>query len=107
MGLHFVNPVLSSRRALQQATGLENVPRTLGVSRTSRGARSESAGHVFDPEGWRPNLEEVAVPASLWVSLWTGRKPTQRTFEMVCLSFQGCARAEELNRHIESLKNVA
>lgn len=58
--LHFFNPVLSSLRSLQQATGLENVQRTLGVSRTSLGAMSESAGHVFDPEVLRPILEEVA-----------------------------------------------
>ena len=49
----------------------------------------------------------VAVLASLLVSLWTGRKPTKRTFEMICLYFQGWATAEELNKHIESLKNLA
>ena len=49
----------------------------------------------------------VAVLASLLVSLWTGRKPTQRTFEMICLYFQGWATAEELTRHIESLKTTA
>lgn len=57
--LHFFNPVLSSLRSLQQATGLENVQRSLGVSRTSLGAMSESAGHVFDPELLRPILEQV------------------------------------------------
>ena len=49
----------------------------------------------------------VAVLASLLVSLWTGRKPTKRTFEMICLYFQGWATAEELTRHIGSLKTVA
>lgn len=49
----------------------------------------------------------VAVLASLLVSLWTGRKPTKRTFEMICLYFQGWATAEELSRHIASLKTVA
>jgi hypothetical protein len=58
--LHFFNPVFSSLRSLQQATGLENVPKTLGVKRTSWGAMSESAGHVFDPEGLRSLLENVA-----------------------------------------------
>jgi len=58
--LHFFNPVLSSLRSLQQATGLENVQRTLGVCRTSLGAMSEGAGHIFDPELLRPILEEVA-----------------------------------------------
>ena len=52
--LHFFNPALSSLRALQQATGLDIVQRTLGVTRTSLGAMSESAGHVFGPELLRP-----------------------------------------------------
>jgi len=46
----------------------------------------------------------VAILASLLISLWTGRKPTKRTFEMICLYFQGWAKAEELTAHIESLK---
>lgn len=58
--LHFFNPVLSSLRSLQQATGLGNVQKTLGVQRTSLAAMSESAGHVFDPEVLRPILETVA-----------------------------------------------
>ncbi len=57
--LHFFNPVLSSLRSLQQAMGLENVQKTLGVQRTSLGAMSEAAGHVFDPELLRPILEKA------------------------------------------------
>ena len=49
----------------------------------------------------------VAVLASLLISLWTGRKPTKRTFEMICLYFQGWAKAEELAAHIESLKKLS
>jgi hypothetical protein len=45
----------------------------------------------------------VAVIASLLVSLWTGRKPTKRTFEMLCLYFSGWASEAELLRHIEKL----
>jgi Transposase DDE domain len=45
----------------------------------------------------------VAVIASLLVSLWTGRKPTKRTFEMLCLHFSGWASEAELLRHIEKL----
>ena len=48
----------------------------------------------------------VPVLAPLLVSLRTGRKPTQRTFEMIGLYFQGWATAEELTRHIESLKTT-
>jgi hypothetical protein len=57
--MHFFNPVLGSLRALQQATGLENVQKAVGVRRTSLGAMSESAAYVFDPELMVPILEEV------------------------------------------------
>jgi hypothetical protein len=46
----------------------------------------------------------VAIIASLLISLWTGRKPTKRTFEMICFYFSGWASEEELLRHIETLK---
>lgn len=46
----------------------------------------------------------LAVIASLLVSLWTGRKPTKRTFEMLCLHFSGWASEAELRRHIENLQ---
>ena len=42
--------------------------------------------------------------ASLLISVWTGRKPTKRTFEMVCLYFSGWASLEELVAHIETLQ---
>lgn len=45
----------------------------------------------------------AALIASLLVSLCTGRKPTKRTFEMMCFFFAGWATAEELQRHLESL----
>jgi hypothetical protein len=45
-----------------------------------------------------------ALIASLLIRLWTGRKPTKRTFEMICLYFQGWATMEELMKHIEGLK---
>ena len=48
----------------------------------------------------------VAIIASLLIRLWTGRQPTRRTFEMICLYFQGWASAEELAAHIEKLKKV-
>jgi hypothetical protein len=57
--LYFFNPVLTSLRGLQQATGLDNVQRWTGVKPTSLGAMSESAGHVFDPELMTPILEQV------------------------------------------------
>lgn len=45
-----------------------------------------------------------ALIASLLIRLWTGRKPTKRTFEMICLYFQGWATLDELMKHIEALK---
>jgi len=45
-----------------------------------------------------------ALIASLLITLWTGRKPTKRTFEMITLHFLGWASDEELERHIQKLK---
>ena len=46
----------------------------------------------------------VALIANLLLTLWAGRKPTKRTFEMFCLFFMGWATAEELQKHLERLK---
>ena len=46
----------------------------------------------------------VAIIASLLLSLWVGKKPTKRTFEMFCLFFSGWATEEELEAHIAKLK---
>ena len=45
-----------------------------------------------------------AIIACLLISLWTGRKPTLRTYEMICFYFAGLASAEELLAHIAKLK---
>jgi hypothetical protein len=45
----------------------------------------------------------VALMASLLITLWTSRKPTKRTFEMVQLYMIGWATEEELKRHLERL----
>jgi hypothetical protein len=42
--------------------------------------------------------------ACLQIHLWTGGKPTLRTFDMVCLYMQGWATPDELIAHIEKLK---
>jgi hypothetical protein len=41
--------------------------------------------------------------ASLLIALWTGRKPTKRTYEMLCLYFLGWAEADEVEAHIARL----
>jgi len=45
-----------------------------------------------------------ALIASMLITLWTGRKPTKRTFEMLCFYFMGWANEEELAQHIKKLK---
>lgn len=45
----------------------------------------------------------AALIASLLVSLSSARKPTKRTFEMLCFYFAGVASVEEVQRHLEKL----
>jgi Transposase DDE domain len=47
----------------------------------------------------------LGIIASLLISLWTGRKPTIRTLEMVQFYFCGWATWRELQAHIQKLKN--
>jgi len=46
----------------------------------------------------------VGLIASLLISLWTGKKPTKRTLEMLQFYFAGLASEEELQEHIEKLQ---
>jgi len=45
----------------------------------------------------------LGIIACLLIALWTGRKPTLRTYEMICFYFTGLASEEELLSHIEKL----
>jgi len=45
----------------------------------------------------------AAILASLLIALWTGRKPTLRTIEMIRFYLSGWADAEELEAHIAGL----
>jgi Transposase DDE domain len=45
-----------------------------------------------------------AIIACMLISLWTGRKPTLRTYEMICWYFIGVATLEELLAHLDKLK---
>lgn len=45
-----------------------------------------------------------AIIACMLIVIWTGRKPTQGTFEMVAWYMAGVASRKELTDHIESLK---
>jgi hypothetical protein len=46
----------------------------------------------------------LGIIASLLISLWTGRKPTKRTLEMIQFYFGGLATWEELQAHIEKMQ---
>ena len=45
-----------------------------------------------------------AIIACMLISLWTGKKPTLRTYEMICFYFTGLASEDELVAHIDKLK---
>ncbi len=46
----------------------------------------------------------AAIIACMLIALWTGKKPTLRTYEMICWYFSGMADEDELIAHIASLK---
>ena len=46
----------------------------------------------------------VALIACLLISLWTGKKPTKRVYEAICLYLQGFADLEEVLSLVERLK---
>jgi hypothetical protein len=46
----------------------------------------------------------AAIIACMLIALWTGRKPTLRTYEMLCWYFSGMADEEELLAHIARLQ---
>ena len=47
----------------------------------------------------------LAIIASLLISLWTGKKPTKRTYEMLSFYFTGWASEAELLAHIAKLQD--
>jgi hypothetical protein len=49
----------------------------------------------------------AAIIACMLIALWTGRKPTLRTYEMLCWYFTGMADEEELISHIQRLQKIA
>jgi hypothetical protein len=48
-----------------------------------------------------------AIIACMLISLWTGRKPTLRTYEMLCHYFIGLAEEDELLAHLAKLQTHA
>ena len=45
-----------------------------------------------------------AIIACMLIALWTGKKPTLRTYKMICFYFTGLADEDELMAHIGKLK---
>ena len=48
----------------------------------------------------------VAMIASLLLSLWAGKKPTKRTYEMFCFFFAGWATEQEVWDHLDRLQQA-
>jgi IS4 transposase len=46
----------------------------------------------------------MALIASLLISLWVGRAPTKRTYEMLCFYLSGWASTQEVITHVERLQ---
>jgi len=45
----------------------------------------------------------MALIASLLLSLWVGRAPTKRTYELLCFSLSGWASSREVLTHVDRL----
>ena len=98
--LYLFNPVVTSLRGIQQASELAKVQRKMEAS-----WRKRQTGNGMVK--WRLQLSHsqngieiqtyCAIIACLLISLWTGRKPTLRTYEMICFYFCGLASEEELS----------
>ncbi len=58
--LYLFNPAITSLRAIQQASGLRNVQKKLGIKRASLGSLSESVS-IFDPEPLKQIAAELAL----------------------------------------------
>ena len=77
--LWLYNPIIDSFRGLQQASGLKNVQKRLGVGRASLGSLSESVT-IFDPEPLAGLAEELShkLPDRTPENLACVDKPTAR-----------------------------
>jgi hypothetical protein len=65
-------------------------------------------GHwLFESENGVKILVYCALIVSLLITVWTGRKPTKRTLEMIQFYFQGWAELDELEEHFGSLQKKA
>jgi hypothetical protein len=56
-----------------------------------------------DPQGIEIQTY-CAIIACMLIGLWTGRKPTLRTYEMICYYLTGMAEEDELLAHLVKLQ---
>jgi IS4 transposase len=64
--------------------------------------------HLFSTKPYGVEIQVYCgIIACLLIMLYTGRKPTKRTSEMVCFYLFGWASADEMERHIEALPKPA
>jgi len=64
-----------------------------------------NCGRVIDVSAHDGSSQSRMSRCALDVSLWTGKKPTKRTFEMLCFFFCGMADEDELLAHLNKLKD--
>ncbi len=96
----------ASREHTPLARGVLLSTRTAGILACSFPFVSENKGAGKDACGTN-GIEiqtYVAIIACLLIALWTGRKATLRTYEMLCFYMSGLADEEELLAHIEKLQ---
>jgi hypothetical protein len=61
--------------------------------------------HLFSHDSRGIQIQAYcAIIACMLINLWTGRKPTLRTYEMTCYYFLGLAEEDELLAHLAKLK---
>jgi hypothetical protein len=65
-------------------------------------------GHLLShsPNGIAIQVYAALIACTL-ITLWTGRKPTRRTHEMLCFYFAGVAELDELEAHVARLAPLA
>ena len=95
----------------------ETVVKILERSRTVLGATPSGKSRFKHVLGCRHLLSHCkngielqtysAIIACLLIALWTGRKPTLRTYRMLCWHLSGWADEGELLAHIQKLAHVA
>jgi IS4 transposase len=67
-----------------------------------------SCRHLFSTKPYGVEIQvSFGIIACMLIMLYAGRKPTKRTFDMVCFYLSGWASTDEMERHIEALPKPA